>query len=168
MKTRRQWIQLDYSHPDALRAEDIPYDATMSVYDAIRLVTQGESGYSGAQGTSGYSGSSGSSGYSGSTGAIGPTGLSGYSGSSGSSGYSGTGPGKEVYDIVDATAMGQNVFQLSEIPVNPYSVRMVPRGGIEYTNSLDYTVSGQIVTTLNGTPSLFEIGDQILFKYFKA
>ena len=159
MKTRRQWIQLDYSHPDALRAEDIPYDATMSVYDAIRLVTQGESGYSGAQGTSGYSGS---------TGAIGPTGLSGYSGSSGSSGYSGTGPGKEVYDIVDATAMGQNVFQLSEIPVNPYSVRMVPRGGIEYTNSLDYTVSGQIVTTLNGTPSLFEIGDQILFKYFKA
>ena len=76
--------------------------------------------------------------------------------------------GKEVYDIVDATAMGQNVFQLSEIPINPYSVRMVPRGGIEYTNSLDYTVSGQIVTTLDGTPSVFEIGDKILFKYFKA
>ena len=76
--------------------------------------------------------------------------------------------GKEVYDILDTTANGQDVFQISQVPVNDYSVRMVPQTGIEFVNSVDYTVSGQTVTLLDGTPSVFEIGDKILFKYFKA
>jgi len=75
--------------------------------------------------------------------------------------------GKEAYEFVDTTANGQHIFSLSVTPVNSYSVRMVPQGGIELFNSIDYTVAGQTITLLDGTPSLFEIGDRILFKYFK-
>ena len=85
----------------------------------------------------------------------------------GDRGGSGSVVGKEVYDLVDATANGQDIFQLSFNPANSYSVRMVPQGGIELFNSIDFTVAGQIVTVLDGTPSVFEIGDKILFKYFK-
>jgi len=34
-KLQRKWIYLNYSDPGALRAEDIPYDATQSTRDAI-------------------------------------------------------------------------------------------------------------------------------------
>jgi hypothetical protein len=86
----------------------------------------------------------------------------------GSKGGGGTISGGEVYDIVDATANGQTAFPLSQAPINPYAVRMVPQGGIELVNSLDFTVSGQSVIWLDGTSSPFETSDKILFTYFKA
>lgn len=85
----------------------------------------------------------------------------------GKKGGTGDVTGKEAYEFVDTTANGQHIFSLSAMPVNSYSVRMVPQGGIELFNSIDYTVAGQTITLLDGTPSLFEIGDRILFKYFK-
>jgi hypothetical protein len=74
-KTKRRWIQLDFSNADSLRAQDIPYDASRSIKDVIDT----------SLGISGYSGF-GISGYSGVPGAVAG---SGYSGASGFSGYSG-------------------------------------------------------------------------------
>ena len=34
-KTKRKWIKLDYTDPDALRAEDIPYDGTDDIKTKI-------------------------------------------------------------------------------------------------------------------------------------
>ena len=34
-KTKRKWIRLDFSDPDALRAEDIPYDSSNSIKDKL-------------------------------------------------------------------------------------------------------------------------------------
>lgn len=63
MKTKRKWIILDYNTPDALRAEDIPYDSTQSVKDAIQRGTGG-----GLQGVTGIIGDEGPKGDPGVTG----------------------------------------------------------------------------------------------------
>jgi len=34
-KTKRRWVELDFTNPDSLRAQDIPYSASLSVKDAI-------------------------------------------------------------------------------------------------------------------------------------
>jgi hypothetical protein len=54
MKTKRKWVDLDYNSPTSVRAEDIPYDATMSVKEAIVSLNttgiQGPLGVTGLQG----------------------------------------------------------------------------------------------------------------------
>jgi len=37
-KTKRKWIRLDWNDPDALRAQDIPYDANNSIKDKIDAI----------------------------------------------------------------------------------------------------------------------------------
>lgn len=49
-KVKRQFIQLDYSKPGALRAQDIPYDATSSVRDALSAAVTGPQGPTGPAG----------------------------------------------------------------------------------------------------------------------
>lgn len=34
-KTGRKWLRTEWSHPDCVRAEDIPYDSTQSIKDVI-------------------------------------------------------------------------------------------------------------------------------------
>jgi len=70
---------------------------------------------------------------------------------------------KERYEVYDVTSSAPTAFYLGSVPVNTYAVRMTPIGGIELTNSIDFSVSDNTVT-YGGSPS-FESGDKILFKY---
>jgi hypothetical protein len=102
-KTKRKWIDLDYSSPTALTADYIPYDATQSVKDAIQGLSitgiQGPigatglssapPGVTGLQGPQGITGPYG--GPSGETGIQGVTGLVGLQGSQGVTGLVGLG-----------------------------------------------------------------------------
>jgi hypothetical protein len=72
-KTKRKWIVLDYSDPDALRAEDIAYNATTSIKDAIDFSGKGFTGIQGVTGIQGNQGATGA-GIAGSTGIQGATG----------------------------------------------------------------------------------------------
>jgi collagen type VII alpha len=101
VKTKRKWIDLDYSSPTSLRAEDIPYDSTMSVKDAIVGLSitgiQGPIGGTGIQGPGvGAPGETGIQGITGlgdlqpgETGLQGPTGLQGITGLIGIQGITG-------------------------------------------------------------------------------
>lgn len=107
MKTKRKWIDLDYTSPTSLRAEDIPYDATTSVRDAILNLSitgiqgpQGPTGISGGpQGVTGFQGPQGitglgdlqpgATGIRGVTGFQGVTGLIGFQGATGFYGQTG-------------------------------------------------------------------------------
>ena len=95
-KTKRRWIELDYTNPNALRAEDIPYDATMSTRDAIvGLSVTGVQGPAGTQGATGLSsGPMGDTGIQGITGLgdlqPGVTGIQGIQGITGLIGIQGT------------------------------------------------------------------------------
>ena len=85
MKTKRQWIQLDYTNPDALRGFDIPlYDTTQTIYEAI-LNVSGPTGPMGATGPSG--GPPGPAGADSTI--IGPTGPTGALGATGPTGPTG-------------------------------------------------------------------------------
>lgn len=70
MKTKRKWIDLDYTSPTSLRADDIPFDATTSVKDAILDLS-----ITGIQGPQGATGPLG-----GPIGPQGDTGLQGWTG----------------------------------------------------------------------------------------
>ena len=89
-KTKRSWIQLNFTHPDALRAEDIPYDSVWSVYDAINNLAM--PGLTGSQGNTGVQGVTGPFyGPPGQTGLYGPTGVQGATGTKGATGVGATG-----------------------------------------------------------------------------
>ena len=77
-KTKRKWIAgcnsdsepnvaIRYNNPDALRAWDVPYDASWNVWQAINY------GLSGVQGPQGFDGPTGVQGYTG----VGPAGVTG-------------------------------------------------------------------------------------------
>lgn len=72
--------------------------------------------------------------------------------------------GKEMYQIYDVTSSNPTIFHLAYPPLNPNSVRMFPDGGVEFTNTADFTVSAQNVTYLSPSP-IFESGDRVIFKY---
>jgi len=116
-KVKRKWVELDYSHPDSLRAQDIPYDSSYSVKEAIdnfhgpvgctglqgpsgsqgltgvgpQGVTGLALGETGIQGPQGYTGFQGITGLIGETGLIGSTGIQGNTGSQGETGIQGLG-----------------------------------------------------------------------------
>jgi hypothetical protein len=78
-KTKRKWIVLDYTDPDALRAEDIPFNSTTSIKEAIDLgFGKGQTGIQGVTGAQGNPGTTG-------IGATGATGIQGVTGITGSS-----------------------------------------------------------------------------------
>lgn len=70
----------------------------------------------------------------------------------------------EKTDIITCTTNGQVSFLLNSTPINPNSVRMIPEGGIELINTIDFNVSGQTVSYIAPDP-IFYIGDVIVFKY---
>jgi len=130
---------------------------------------KGASGGTGAAGATGPQGSTGVAGINGATGVQGETGIQGFQGVTGVAGATGADAnlvGKEIYQIYDVTTSGPTLIPLTYAPVNPGAVRMVPLGGVELTNTMDYTVSGSAVTYL-GTPA-FGPGDGILFTYMKS
>lgn len=47
-KSKRRWIELNFSNPDALRAQDIPYSATLNVKEAIDQAHHNFTDYPGA------------------------------------------------------------------------------------------------------------------------
>lgn len=71
---------------------------------------------------------------------------------------------KEIYHIHTCTASNEVSFTLPSVPLNSGSVRMVPEGGIEFFNTIDFSVAGTIVSYIATSPS-FSIGEKILFKY---
>ena len=62
MKVNRKWIVLNYTDPDSLRAEDIPYDALNSIKDVIDSIATGSQGTTGIQGETGIAGIQGATG----------------------------------------------------------------------------------------------------------
>ena len=72
----------------------------------------------------------------------------------------------EVHDIITVTTPNQVSFTLSNTPVGATKVRMYPQGIIEQINTIDFTVSSNVVSFIAATPS-FDVGEKILFKYFK-
>lgn len=72
----------------------------------------------------------------------------------------------EIYYIYTCTANNEVTFTLPSAPLNAYAVRMFPEGGIEFINSIDFTVAATIVSYIAPSPA-FEIGDVIVFKYIK-
>lgn len=75
------------------------------------------------------------------------------------------------YDAQLVTSNGQTIFNLANEPASPDKVKMVING-VEMTNGVHYTVSGQVVTfnpisagfTLE-TVNQFGQPDQIIFTY---
>ena len=67
-KSKRRWLDLDWNSPDALRAQDIPYDASLSIKDAISMSVSGATGLQGATGIQGPVGGLGQTGVQGQTG----------------------------------------------------------------------------------------------------
>lgn len=100
-KTKRKWIEgcnsdsepnvaIRYVAPDALRAWDVPYDATWNVWQAINYGLSGVQGPKGATGLFGATGIQGNTGFQGFTGlALGSTGVSGPTGILGPTGIQG-------------------------------------------------------------------------------
>jgi hypothetical protein len=78
-----------------------------------------------------------------------------------------TGLTRPAYDVIDTTANGQTEFVLSYVPVYPETVSMIPVGGFEFVNNVDFSVSDSTITYLDISPSL-SIGDTFIFKYFRG
>ena len=91
-KTKRRWLNLDYNDPEdhGLRAQDIPYDQTRSIKNAIDFFAGGVLGETGTTGPTGCTGATGATGSTGATGA-GNTGVTGPTGPTGVQGETGAG-----------------------------------------------------------------------------
>ena len=70
------------------------------------------------------------------------------------------------YEVHTVTVLNQTIFELNYLPDNELNVSMIPVNGTEIINGYDFEVNGQIVTYLSQTPNL-EVGEKIIFKYFK-
>jgi hypothetical protein len=74
--------------------------------------------------------------------------------------------GKEITEIYDVSTSSPATFYLNYIPMNSSSVRMIPEGGIELVNSVDFSMSLNVVSYIAPAPT-FEIGDRIIFEYIR-
>lgn len=75
----------------------------------------------------------------------------------------GTGVDHHQTDNVTVTTNGQTAFTLSATPVDINDVEMTVNG-IEYTNGVDFTITGTSVTWNNVLFTL-RTGDMIIFDY---
>lgn len=158
MKTKRKWIDLDYSSPTALRAEDVPFDATQSVKDAILSLTytgiqgvQGATGLTGpTPGATGIQGIQGITGLGdlqpGVTGLQGPQGVTGLRGIQGITGFRGATGIQGVTGFVYASPIPSGYNTLIT-PVDATSASFVDIPGVSTSIILDS--NSQIFATMS-------------------
>lgn len=159
-KTKRKWIDLDYSSPTSLRAEDIPYDTTQSVRDAIlSLSTTGIQGLQGATGVSIFGGPQGETGLQGLqgitglgdlqpgvTGLQGPIGTTGIAGIQGVTGFRGATGLQGATGFVHASPIPSSYNTLST-PVDASTSSFVDIPGASTVITLDS--ASQIFATMS-------------------
>lgn len=148
-KAKRRWIQLDYSNPDALTAECIPYDATTSVKEAIQLLSttgiQGPIGQTGIQGpgvgATGIQGTQGSTGLGdlqpGVTGLQGIQGITGLQGIQGVTGLLGPTGIRGATGVVVATNMPSAFISMGSVSADIASSSFVDIPNLSTTITLD-------------------------------
>lgn len=68
--------------------------------------------------------------------------------------------------IVDQAALTNGSFQLPKMPLNPSLVRLIPQGGVEQINGVDFRIEGNSVIFKDlGLDGFIEVGEMLIVIY---